>query len=136
MRSAVLLTVLVILFGCATGSHIITGTARPAISSSDVQLYGSPPANYEIIGTVNSFYGIGVGQGATDACVSELKNQAAKIGANGILLGSFSTQSGGSNYIYIPTGPISTTDGDGTSLNATAIFVPMTQNSAQVSDRR
>ena len=121
-RIAVLLAA-VILCGCATGSHIVTGTARPAISSGDVKLYGAPPEKYEIVGTVNSFYGLGVGQGATDACVSELKKQAAKIGANGILLGSFTAQSGGSNYIYTPTGPISTTGGDGTSLNATAIFV-------------
>ena len=111
------------LSGCATGSHIITGTARPAISSREVKLYGAPPDRYEVVGTVNAFYGIGVGQGATDACVSELRKQAAKIGANGILLGSFSTQSGGSNYIYTPSGPISTSDGEGTSLTATAIYL-------------
>jgi len=121
---ALLMLAAFVLSGCATGSHIITGIARPAISSSDVKLYGVPPEKYEIVGTVNSFYAIGVGQGATDACVSELKKQAAKIGANGILLGSFSTQSGGSNYIYTPSGPISTSGGDGTSLTATAIYAP------------
>jgi hypothetical protein len=122
-RIALLLTTAV-LSGCATGSHIITGTARPAISTSTVKLYGAPPERYEIVGTVNAYYGNGVGQGATDACVSELRKQAARIGANGILLGSFATQSGNSNYIYTPSGPVSTSDGSGTSLTATAIHVP------------
>ena len=121
---ALLILAAFVLSGCATGSHIITGTARPAISSSDVKLFGAPPEKYEVVGTINAYYAIGVGQGATDACVSELKNQAAKIGANGILLGSFSTQAGGSNYIYTPSGPISTSGGDGTSLTATAIYAP------------
>ena len=122
---ALLILAALVLSGCVTGSHIITGTARPAISSSDVKLFGAPPEKYEIVGTVNAYYDVGVGQGATDACVSELKKQAARIGANGILLGSFATQSGGSNYIYTPSGPIATSGGGGTSLTATAIHVPL-----------
>jgi hypothetical protein len=121
-RTAFLLAT-VVLSGCATGSHIITGTARPPISASGVALYSAPPERYEIVGTVNAYYANGGGQGATDACVSELKKQAAKIGANGILLGSFVTQSGNSNYIYTPNGPVATSDGIGTSLTATAIHV-------------
>ena len=125
MKPGIPLVLAVMFFsGCATGSHIITGTARPAISSSTVKLYSAPPEKYEIVGTVNAYYDHGVGQGATDACVSALKTQAARIGANGILLGSFMTPSGTSNYIYTPSGPASTSNGSGTSLTATAIHVP------------
>ena len=125
MKSSLsLILACLILSGCVTGSYIITGTARPAISTSAVKLYGAPPGKYEIIGTINAYYATGTGQDATDACVSGLRKQAAKIGANGILLGSFVNQSGNSDYIYTPNGPIYASNGDGTSLTATAIFVP------------
>ena len=43
-----------VLFSCATGSSIITGTKRPAISASEVKLYLEPPTEYETIGIVNA----------------------------------------------------------------------------------
>ena len=37
------LFLLAVLFGCATGSSIVTGKARPAISPSEVKIYLDPP---------------------------------------------------------------------------------------------
>jgi hypothetical protein len=75
------------LAACATGSAIVTGTKRPPLDPSQVKLYAEPPAKYEAIGVVSAASGAGfTAQGSEDYAVHELKNQAAKLGANGILL--------------------------------------------------
>lgn len=77
-----------ILAGCASGSSIVTGTTRPAISAADVKIYLDPPAQYEIIGIVEAASEVllSATQTAQNSVISELKSQAAKIGANGIIL--------------------------------------------------
>ena len=84
----VLVFVLVsVLIGCATGSYIVTGKARPAISPDDVKIYSAQPSQYEKIGMVEAFSDVGFSsQKAVDRAVKELKKQASKIGANGVLL--------------------------------------------------
>ena len=80
---------LLILFiaGCASGSAIVTGTKRSPIDTSQVKLYLKPPSKYEVIAIVNASSDSGwTEQGSQDYAVEELKNQAAKLGANGILL--------------------------------------------------
>lgn len=84
--STLLAVGLVALSGCATGTHIVTGTERPAIKSEQVVLYQVPPTKFEIVGIVNAQSPRGY-QRDMDAAVQELKIQAAKIGANGVLLG-------------------------------------------------
>ena len=83
------LLILIVLFitGCASGSAIVTGTKRPPIDPNQVKLYLQPPANYEIIGIVSASSDAGwTEQGSQDYAVQELKNQAAELVANGILL--------------------------------------------------
>ena len=76
-----------ILAGCATGSAIVTGTQRSPVDLGQVQLYLPPPSNYESIALVTSSNAWGgTEQESTDYAVEELENQAAKVGANGILL--------------------------------------------------
>ena len=80
---------LLVLFvaGCASGSTIVTGAKRPPIDPNQVKLYLQPPSNYEVIGIVNASSDAGwTEQGSQDYAVQELKNQAAKLGANGVLL--------------------------------------------------
>lgn len=77
---------LALLTGCATGTHIITGTKRPPLKPEQVVLYQTPPAKFEIVGIVNST-SPGRFQRNMDAAVDKLKKQAAKIGANGIIIG-------------------------------------------------
>ena len=73
--------------GCATGSHIVTGTKRTAIAKENVKIYLEAPERYEVIGLVTASSDAGITeQGSQNYAVEELKKQAAKIGANGVLL--------------------------------------------------
>jgi hypothetical protein len=75
------------LAACATGSAIVTGAKRTPLDPSRVKLYTETPAHYEAIGIVSASSGAGfTKQGSEDYAVQELKNQAAKLGANGVLL--------------------------------------------------
>ena len=77
----------IILGGCATGSAIVTGTVRPAIPVSEVKLYIEAPEEYEVIGIVEASSAVEfTSQGAQDRAIEELKKQASKLGANGVIL--------------------------------------------------
>jgi hypothetical protein len=110
IRPLTLVTVFAIgLAACAPSSHILVGTARPPISPSEVKLYLQPPPSFQEVAilnaSANSMFGAG-GQGSVDKVIQRLKEQAAKLGANGILLegmsdrvtGSLGGGSGSSSY--------------------------------------
>ena len=76
-----------ILTACASGSSIVTGKTRTPIDPSQVTLYLEPPEKYEVIGIVKASSDSGwTEQDSQDYAVEELKNQAAKLGANGVIL--------------------------------------------------
>jgi hypothetical protein len=87
-----------VLAACATDSIVLTGTARPAISPAEVRIYSQPPAVFEEIAILNasknSAFTTG-GQKTVDKVVEGLKEEAAKIGANGIILEGFSDRQTG-----------------------------------------
>ena len=88
-RLAPLLGILIVLIlgGCASGSAIVTGTARAPITPEQVTIYLEPPAEFEVVGLVNASSDAGwTEQGSVDYAIQELKEQAAKLGANGVLL--------------------------------------------------
>jgi len=90
-----------VLVGCATGSSIITGTKRPAISPSEVKIYIDPPTQYETIGIVEASSDVEFSrQSAQDRVINELKSRAAKVGANGVLLTNTGSQSSGMTGFY------------------------------------
>jgi len=98
---------LIFLAGCATGSSIVVGEVREAIDPSLVKLYLEIPETYEVIGIVNASSDAGwTEQGSVDYAIEELKNQAAKLGANGVLIESTGTQNStvvggyGTSYLY------------------------------------
>ena len=94
-RTIVALSFLVALLGCATGSFIVTGKVRPAISPSEVKIYLDPPSQFETIGIVEASSEVEFSsQAAQDRAINELKKQAAKIGANGVLLLNTGNKSG------------------------------------------
>jgi len=100
IRLLALATVLALgLAACAPSSHILVGTARPPISPSEVKLYLQPPPSFQEVAilnaSANSMFGTG-GQGSVDKVVERLKEQAAKLGANGILLEGMSDRETGS----------------------------------------
>jgi hypothetical protein len=108
---------------CAT-SHVMIGAARPALSPDEVQIYLRPPnAHYEEIARLDtssrgtfSF----TAQRKTDQVIKRLKAEAAKLGANGVLLegmgdentGSIGTGGGSASYAG------GTSFGGGIGLNA------------------
>jgi hypothetical protein len=128
----------VMLVGCSTSSHVMIGTAHPPISPESVRVYLQPPEKYEEIATIDASsqgsFAL-TGQQNMDKAIARLKEEAAKLGANGVLLqgvndqqsGSIGTGVGSSSY-----GPSSSTGvGVGGSFAITnkaahgiAIFVP------------
>lgn len=85
--------------GCAT-SHIMIGKARPPISPDSVQVYIQPPnVPYERIARIETSsqgsFAFGA-QAKTDAVIHRLKVEAAKLGANGVLLEGIGDQPSGS----------------------------------------
>ena len=95
--------------GCAaTGTALVTGIQRPATDPNSVVLYTEiPNCEYEVIGIVTASSDIGwTEQDDINYAVEELKRQAAKIGANGIILENISTSNSGGVICYgvfIPT---------------------------------
>jgi hypothetical protein len=75
------------LAGCLSGSAIVTGSTRTPLDPGQVKVYAEAPAKYEVIGLVTATCdGDWTVQGSQDWAVKELKNQAAKLGANGVVL--------------------------------------------------
>ena len=85
MKRLGLLAVLVCLAGCVTGAHLVTGKARVPVAVEAVQIYQTQPTNSEVIGTVIA-QAAGDDQCAMDRGVARLKREAAKIGANGLVI--------------------------------------------------
>lgn len=88
-RSALFFLALAVLAigACASGSAIVTGNMRAPIALEQVKIYLDPPAEFEVIGLVNASSDAGwTEQGSQDYAIEELKKQAAKLGANGVLL--------------------------------------------------
>lgn len=105
----IFLFLLLIVLGCASGSAIVTGSKREPIDPQLVKLYLEEPKKYEVIGIVKASSDSGwTTQQDTDYAIAELKKQAAKLGANGVILLSSGEKSseavgfyGGSGLMYI-----------------------------------
>jgi hypothetical protein len=89
MRSAFAVAVLGATLACSQTAGVVTGAARPAVALEQVKIYLEPPAEYEVIGLVtgHSFTGWTQQQDLNKA-FANLKQQAAKMGANGVLVES------------------------------------------------
>jgi hypothetical protein len=103
MRIHIALTcglILAALLGCVSTGIVMVGRARPAISADRVQVFLQPPkAPYEQIATLtaSSRGALTLTSAAKiDKVVERLKNQAAKLGANGLLLHGVGDQRSGS----------------------------------------
>jgi len=96
----------VIALGCASssGSILVTGTPRTPTLPSQIVLYTTPPPEYELIGSINASSNAGwTQQDSLDYAVERLKIEAAKVGANGVVIKYQGQQSGGSSGVIIPT---------------------------------
>jgi hypothetical protein len=88
-----------LLVACASSGPVMLGPVRPAIAPDQVRIYWSPPVSFEPIADLNasshSVFKPG-GQQAMDKVLAELKVEAAKLGANGLMLEGFSDAQTGS----------------------------------------
>ena len=99
--------IVLIVTSCATGTALVTGIQRPATNPETVIILTEiPNEKYEVIGIVTASSDAGwTEQGDLNYAVAELKRQAAKIGANAVILDNVSTSNSGgvlSYGIYIP----------------------------------
>ena len=127
-----------LLLACSTSSHVLVGAQRPPISPESVRVYIEPPPKYEQIATLSA-----TSQGSLaltsqqnmDKAIQRLKEEAAKLGANGVLLGEVHDQQTGSigtgvgSGSYGPSGGSSVGVGGSFGItnkaaNALAIYVP------------
>lgn len=80
---------LLLLAGCASSSHRLLAPARPPISPQQVRIYTAPPRPYQEIALLDASGGPalfhGTPRGEAEA-IERLKEEAAKVGANGVLL--------------------------------------------------
>jgi hypothetical protein len=97
---SVLVCAIVALYGCASSHVAAVGQPRPAICAAQVQIYLRPPAaKYQHIADLSaSSRGSFKFSSAAkmDIVIDRLKDQAAKLGANGLLLHGVGDQSAGS----------------------------------------
>jgi hypothetical protein len=93
-----LIAAMAALAGCVS-SHVMIGQARPPIAPDQVKIYWHPPAQYDEIALLDTSSRNSMSftaQGKTDAVIDRLKEEAAKLGANGVLLQGVGDQSAGS----------------------------------------
>jgi hypothetical protein len=96
-------SIMLLLAACAAppATHVLTGTARPPISPDEVRIYSQPPPVFEEVAmlTASSDSRLGSsagGQAAIDLAIDRLKTEAAKLGANGVILQGISDRQTGS----------------------------------------
>lgn len=98
MKILVLILALLVT-ACASQSSIVVGKTRSAISAEQVKLYLRPPKKYEEIALIESSSKASWAasdQGKINVVVERLKDEAAKLGANGVLIQGTGNQSSGS----------------------------------------
>ncbi|MCF7222850.1 DUF4156 domain-containing protein [Marilutibacter chinensis] len=88
IRASVVAATALLLSACAT-SHMLVGQPRPPIDASQVRIYHAPPpGRYEQIAVIETASGpVTYGeQNKLNAVLNNLRKEAAKLGANGVLL--------------------------------------------------
>lgn len=103
---SLVLSAMLLLAGCASpSSSVLIGEARPEIPAEQVKVYLEKPENYKEIAlieaTSDSSWSFGE-QAKMEAVLKRLKQEAAKVGANGILLQKTGDKEG--NSVYVGTG--------------------------------
>lgn len=131
MKSLLMVVVALIVTACASGSAIVIGAPRAAIPDwATVQLLAERPAAAETVGMVKASSDAGMtSQESVNYAIEELKKQAAKIGANAVVIANSRTDKslmGIPGYQYSGTGPSGTyiIPYETEVIEGTAIFVP------------
>ena len=98
-----------LLTACASSpvSHVLTGKQRPPIDPAQVKIYASPPAKYEeiaIIDATSSGSGASTEQEQSDAVIQRVREEAARLGANGVIVQRTGYDRGGSTGVGVGIG--------------------------------
>ena len=96
MNKVALVLLAAFLAGCASGSAIVVGETRPAIEDwESVKITNEMPDGARTIALVKASSDSGwTKQDSVNYAVDELKRQAAKVGANTVVIGAATTQTG------------------------------------------
>lgn len=102
----VVLSGMMLLAACASpSSSVLIGEARPEISVEQVKVYLEKPESYEEIALIeassDSSWSFSE-QAKMEAVLNRLKQEAAKVGANGVLLQKTGDRK--DNSVYVGTG--------------------------------
>ena len=78
-------------------SNVMVGEKRPPLNISEVKLYTTPPAKYVEIAilSVDAGHDFKSDQTVMDEAVARLKQEAASLGANGVLITSLGEKGSG-----------------------------------------
>ena len=96
MRIFFFLLAAISLSACNTTTCVLIGTKRAPVSPSAIKLYTQPPKKFEQIAILDadSVYTFRLTQqGAMDAVMERIRNKAAALGANAILLNNVGSES-------------------------------------------
>lgn len=129
IRALIALAAMLVLGACATATVVPVGNARAPIDPSQVRIYAQPPAHYEVLGILNGNSNMeGTGQSGVSDVIKKLKEQAAQLGANGLLMGKMGQQYtgsfGGTSYLGWGNFLGSSTASYSQTIEAQAIYVP------------
>jgi hypothetical protein len=105
IRIITVIAFIAVLSGCATvsGSSIVTGEKRISSSPDEVKIYLDTPPKFETIGLVEAVAPTEVPtQKIYDDLMMELRKQAAKNGANGVILINIENRSASSGSSTSP----------------------------------
>lgn len=112
MKQISLAALLVVSFltGCASSSIHLVGPARPPLSPAEVRIYQTPPRHYQEIALLDATSGgrffHGSPEGEAEA-IGRLRVEAARVGANGVLITSLGDRSQGALGVGVGGGGIS-----------------------------
>ena len=130
---AVLFVCLISACTLTRGSSVLLGNSRSAIDPAQVKLYTELPAKYERVAllSADSRNDFASQQNLSNAAIERLKKEAAKLGANGILLDGIGNYQVGTSGIITANTNGSFTAGTfggitrtGKAATGVAIFVP------------
>jgi hypothetical protein len=115
---------LLIISGCTIvdGSAILTGEKRAAIPVEKVRIYRVAPSEYEEVAIVSASAGHDFKSNSAliESTILRLKQEAAKLGANGVLLSEIDERDAPKSTINIGSAQVNSSNGSsayGTSNN-------------------
>ena len=127
--------VMLLLAGCAGSSTRLLAPARPGIDPATVRIYRTPPQHYQEIAVLDATSGAKFFHGSLEGeaeALQRLKEEAAKVGANGVLITLVGDRSRGVLGVGVGGGGISSGHRNFVAAEGSVGGgLPIVQNSAQ-----